>query len=148
MILAYVFETFPDVNLNKGKFTMDPAHYVSVPLMARDAIFKKTGFVMDLISGPDMYRMIESRMRGGVWMISKRHAKATNTEFGSLYDPDKPNSSIITLDANNLYGWAMSQFLPQVKFKWVPHEEFDKGKWQRIGDGDRIGYIVECDLEY
>ena len=148
MILADVFETFRDVSLTKGKFEIDPAHYVSAPQMAWDAMLKKTGIVLDLISDPAMYRMIESGMRGGICMISKRHAKANNPPLGPLYDPEQPNSYIIYLDANNLYGWAMSQFLPQGKFEWVPQEEFDKIKWQGIGDWDRIGYIVECDLEY
>ena len=80
--------------------------------MAGDAMLKKTGIVLDLISDPAMYRMIESGMRSGVCMISKRHAKANNTALGRLYDPEQPMSYIIYLDANNLYGWAMSQFLP------------------------------------
>ena len=66
MILADVFETFRDVSLTKGKFEIDPAHYVSAPQMAWDAMLKKTGIVLDLISDPAMYRMIESGMRGGI----------------------------------------------------------------------------------
>ena len=141
-------EKFRIVSVETGPIEVDPAHYVSAAQMAWDAMLKKTGIVLDLISDPAMYRMIESGMRGGICMISKRHAKANNPALGPLYDPEQPNSYIIYLDANNLYGWAMSQFLPQGKFEWVPQEEFDKIKWQGIGDWDRIGYIVECDLEY
>ena len=57
-------------------------------------------------------------------------------------------SYIIYLDANKLYGWDMSQVLPHGNLEWVPREEFEKINWQGIRDWYRIGYIVECDVEY
>ena len=39
--------------------------------------------------------------------------------MGLLYDPTKPTSYIIEVYANNLYGWAMSQEMPDGKFEWV-----------------------------
>ena len=44
-------------------------------------------------------------------MVSKRHAKANNPKVDG-YNPEKPSSRILYIDANNLYGWAMSQYLP------------------------------------
>ena len=35
------------------------------------------------------------------------------------YDETKPSTYIRYLDANNLYGWAMSQKLPTHGFKWI-----------------------------
>ena len=81
---------------------------------------KKTGNVLALISDPAMYRMIESGMRGGVSMISKRHAEANNPALGPWYDPEQPMSYILYHDANNLIGRVMSQFIPEGKFEWVP----------------------------
>ena len=49
--------------MEQGRFEVDPAHYVSAPQMAWDAMLKKTGVVMDLITDPAMYRMIESGIR-------------------------------------------------------------------------------------
>ena len=66
MILADIFLTFRDVSLTKGKFEIDPAHYVSAPQMEWDVMHKKKGIVLDLISDPAMYHMIESAMRGRV----------------------------------------------------------------------------------
>ena len=73
--------------------------------------------------------MIEKGVRGGVSMISKRHGKANNkymkrgstTEgrLGEEYDPSQPSKYITYLDANNLYGWAMSKPLPISNFKWM-----------------------------
>ena len=62
-----------------------------------------------------MYLMIERGMPGGVCMISKRRSKADNTQVGNI-DPKQPLSNIVDWDANNVYGWAMSQFLPMSQF--------------------------------
>ena len=115
MILTDVFETFRDVSLTQGKFEIDPAHNVSAPQMAWDAMLKKTDATLDLITDPSMYQMIEGGMRGGVCMISKRYARANNKSMGKLYDPRIKSSYITYLEANNLYGWAMSQPLPYGK---------------------------------
>ena len=112
MILTDVFETFRDVSLTQGKFEIDPAHYVSAPQMAWDAMLKKTDVTLDLIRDPSIYQMIEGGMRGGVCMISKRYARANNKSMGRLYNPLVTSSYIIYLDANNLSGWPMSQCLP------------------------------------
>ena len=149
MILADVFESFRSVSLTPGRFEIDPAHYVSAPQMAWDAMLKKTNVSLDLITDPAMYLMIESGMRGGVCMISSRYAHANNKSMGALYEPTKPSTYIIYLDANNLYGWAMSQYLPYGRFQWEENPErwvtFD---WTSLHDTDGCGYIVECDLEY
>ena len=58
MILAHVFETFRDVSLTKGKSEIDSAHYMSAPQLAWDAMLKKTGVALELITYTAMYRMI------------------------------------------------------------------------------------------
>ena len=60
------------------------------------------------------------------------------------YDEDKESTYLMYLDANNLYGWAMSQLLPTGRFKWLKED-----KWDAIfKKKDGIGYFIECDLEY
>ena len=86
-------------------------------------------------------------MRGGISMVSKRHARANNPSVEG-YDPEKPNSHILYLEANNLYGWAMRQPLPTGGFQWV--EDCDKLA-KTIADltaNNSEGYILEVDLEY
>ena len=153
MLLADVFEHFRDSSLEPQRFLLDPAHYVSAPQMAWDAMLKTTGVELDLISDPAMYLMIESGMRGGVCMISKRHAIANNKYMGALYKPNEPSKYIIYLDANNLYGWAMKQALPEKNFKWVKEDELEDLAYRFRNDmlwihGGGWGYFVECDLEY
>jgi hypothetical protein len=50
------------------------------------------------------------------------------------------------VDVNNLYGWAMMEYLPFQNFRWVEDvNDFDVTK---ISDTSDIGYILEVDLEY
>ena len=57
-------------------------------------------------------------MRGGISYVSKRYSKVNN-EYCPNYDDKKPENYIIYLDMNNLYGHAMSQYLPYGRFKWI-----------------------------
>ena len=153
MLLADVFEHFRESSLEPRRFHLDPAHYVSVPQMGWDAMLKITGVKLDLISDPAMYMMIESGMRGGICMISKRFSEANNKYMGRLYNPNNPSKYIIYLDANNLYGWAMKQALPENNFKWCKADELEDLAYRFRNnmlwlDGRGWGYIVECDLEY
>ena len=65
-----------------------------------------------------MYRMIQPSIRGGICHASVRFAHANNKLMGALYDQTKPASYILYVDANNLYGWAMSQALPDNDYTW------------------------------
>ena len=64
------------------------------------------------------------------------------------YDDSKPNKHIMYLDTNNLYGWAMSQYLPYSEFKWLNEKEIDKFDITLIAQNSLDGYILEVDLEY
>ena len=57
-------------------------------------------------------------MRGGISYIVKRHSKANN-KYIKCYDSSKESTCITYLDENNLYGWAMSQYLLYRGFKWL-----------------------------
>ena len=65
-----------------------------------------------------MYILFEKGTRGGVSCISNRYSKA-NSKYLKSYDPIKESKQFIYLDANNLYGYAMSKFLPKSGFKWI-----------------------------
>ena len=77
-----------------------------------------TKIKLDLISDIDMHLFIEKGMRRGISYIAKRHSKANN-KYMKCYDSSKESKYITYLDANNLYGWAMSQYLPYSEFKWL-----------------------------
>ena len=62
--------------------------------------------------------MVEEGIRGGICHSIHRYAKANN-KYMKDYDKIKKSSYVQYLDANNLYGWAMSQKLPVNDFKWI-----------------------------
>ena len=86
-------------------------------------------------------------MRGRVSYINKRYSK-TNNKYCKDYDKEKPKKYIIYLDMNNLYGHAMSQYLPYGGFKWVKNIDKIKQKLMNIKSNSSTGYILEVDLEY
>ena len=81
-------------------------------------------------------------------MISTRHAKANNPSLASTYDPKLPRQDLIYLDANNLCGHAMSQYLPTGGFRILSDEEADELDLDTLCDEAEDGYIYEVDLHY
>ena len=146
-MLADVLEMFRAVSMEKQRFVLDPAHYVSHPRMAWQAMLKKTGAELQLITDTAMYRMFECGMCRGVSMIRKRYKKANN-KLIVYCNPAITEIWIIYKDANNRYEWAMSQCLPIGPFNWVDEETFKQIVWQAQRYQQSFGYIVECDLEY
>ena len=103
-------------------------------------MLKMTKINLELITGIDMQLFIEKGLRGGISYIAHRHAEANN-KYMKNYDPRKVSSYISYLDANNLYGWAMSQPLPYRNFKWIR-------ACGVVPKRKGIGHIYEVDLEY
>ena len=62
------------------------------------------------------------------------------------YDPKKLSTFITYLGKNNLYGWAISEYLPYGKFKWL--ENIDEFDINSINEKSDTGYFLEVDLEY
>ena len=83
-----------------------------------------TGVKLELMLHIDQYHFIERGIRGGVSYICERYAKANN-KYISDYNPSKPSTYITYLDANNMYGWAMSEDLPTGGFCWVSEKKID-----------------------
>ena len=108
---------------------------------------KLAGVKLDLFDNEEMYTFIERSIRGGISLISKRFSKANNKHFPD-YDPLKPISYLIYLDANNLYGWAMSQYIPTKNFRWLTEEEIENIVMHFLDDESETGYIFEVDLKY
>ena len=79
-------------------------------------MLKMTGIELELISDTEMHLCIEKGMRGGIYCIAKYYSKANN-KYMTDYDRSEESMIIICLDANNLYGWAMSKYLPYGGFE-------------------------------
>ena len=84
-----------------------------------------TGVKLEKISDIDKYLFIEKGLRVGISCIAKRYAKANNKCMND-YDPKRPLTFISYLNMNNLYGWAMSEYLLYEGFEWLKKvDEFD-----------------------
>ena len=104
-------------------YELDPVYFVSAPGLAWQVCLKKTEVKLELLTDYDMILMIEKGIRGGICQATHRYAKANN-KYMKNYDKNIESSYIEYLDANNLYGWAMSQKLPINGFKWVKQKSY------------------------
>ena len=146
LLLADVFENFRNMCIKV--YELDPAHFLSLPALAWEACLKKTNVKLELLTDYDMLLMVEEGIRGRICHSIHRYAKANN-KYMKNYDKNNESSYIQYLDANNLYGWAMSQKLAVNGFQWVKNtskidEEFIKNYDE---DSDK-GYILEVDVKY
>ena len=113
LFLADVFESFRKTCIEI--YDLDPAHFLSAPGLAWQACLKKTEVKLELLTNVDMLLKIETGIRGGICHAIYRYAKANNKY---MKDYDNYESSYIQyLDANYLYGLAMSLKLPVNGFR-------------------------------
>ena len=123
LLLPNVFENFRNMCLEI--YEPDPIYFVSAPGLAWQACLKKTEVKLELITDYDMLLMIEKGIRGGICQAAHRYAKANN-KYMKNYDKTNESSYINYLDANNLYGWGMSQKLLVNSFNWVKQKRLSK----------------------
>ena len=143
LLLADVFEAFRTKIHASHK--LEPVNYITLPSYSWDAMLYKTKTNLQLLDDYEMHCMIEKGIRGGISVISQRYAKANN-KYMTNYDENDIDSYIMYLDANNLYGLAMSQYLPINGFKWV--ENATGFNVATMNADINVGYILEVDLEY
>ena len=131
LLLADVFNNFRDMCIKE--YELDPAHFLSLPGLACQDCLKKTNIELELLTDYDMLLMVEEGIRGGICHSIHRYAKVNN-KYMKNYNNNEESSYIHYLDANNLYGWAMSKKLPVNGFKWT--------------DNDKIYMVGQCLKNY
>jgi hypothetical protein len=151
LLLTDIWNNFISKSMNA--YNLDPTYYYTAPSLSWDAFLKSAlingkQLELELLSDIDKYNFVESGIRGGLSQISTRYAKANNPDIKNkehIYVKDIETSQIFYLDANNLYGHAMTQFLPYKNFEWN-QDIWTKEKIIKLGDKDDIGYLFEVDL--
>ena len=146
LLLADIFENFRQSCLKT--YELDPAHFVSLPGLAWQACLKKTNVELELLTDYDMLLMVEEGIRGGICHAAQRYAHFNN-KYMNDYDRKKKSSYIQYLDANNLYGKAMTEKLPVKEFKWVNDiSKIDEDFLKVYNKNDNKGYILDVDVDY
>ena len=146
ILLANVFESFGTVCMDN--YGLDPAHFYTAPGLAWKACLKKTGIELELSEDNDMSLMFERGIRGGITQAVHRYA-ASNNPYMEEYDKNKETNYLQYLDANNLYGWAMSQPLPTSGFRWINCNGFNPEVIvSHLSENDKYGYLLEVDVGY
>ena len=146
LLLADVFENFRDICLKN--YGLDPVYYFTAPGLAWDAMLKMTKINLELLSDVDKLLMIEKGIRGGISIISNRYGKANN-KYMKDYNKKELSKYLMYLDANNLYGVAMSEKLPVHSFKWMTNKEIENlFNNQIVQVWEKTPCILEVDLIY
>ena len=144
LLLSDIFENFRKVCMNYYK--LDPANYLSAPSLAWDAMLLLTNIELELITDLKMLNLVENMKRGGLCFVgSKRYVKANN-KYMQEYNPNETSNYVMYWDANNLYGWAMSQNLPYKDLKFETDVSLDQ--ILNTSDDNETGYFIECDLHF
>ena len=104
-----------------------------------------------------MLLMFERGIRGEITQSVHRWAIANNPCMGYEYDRSKLTEYLQYLDANNLYGWAMSQPLPTGEFKFVDIKNLEQrpqnlkktiNLMMKRDKDSHSGYLLEVDVNY
>ena len=129
------------------EYEVDPAHFLSIPGLAWQACLKKTNIELELLTDYDMLLMVEEGIRGGICHSIHPYAK-DNNKYMKNYNNNEESSYIQYLDANNLYGWAMSKKLPVNGFKWADNDKINEEFIKHYNENDKKGFILEVDAKY
>ena len=146
LLLADIFENFRQSCLEN--YELDPAHFISLPGLAWQACLKKTNVELELLTDYDMLLMVEEGIRGEICHAVQRYAHANN-KYMNDYDQKKKPYYIQYLDANNLYGKAMTEKFPVRGFKWMEDiSKIDEDFVKVYNKNDNKGYILDVDVDY
>ena len=134
LLLADVFNNFRNMFLKE--YELDPAHFLSLPGLAWQACLKKTNIELELLTDYDMLLMVAEGIKGGICHSIHRYAKANN-KYMKNYDKNEESCYIQHVDANNLYGWAMSKKLPVNEFKWLDTNKINQEFIKNYNENDK-----------
>ena len=138
--LADVFENF--VKSFPREYKINPLYTYSLPGYTLKAGLKLTNIKLDYVKCKELLLLLENNIRGGISSV-----------MGNRHVQFDENKQILYIDANNLYGWAMSQYLPTSEFEklQLPEQillEQIVEDLTHCPDSNEFGYFIECDLEY
>ena len=138
ILLADIFEKFFVVS--KTEFGINPLYHISLPGTTWSNGLKYTKIELELIKNVDLFQMFENGIRGGISGI-----------FGDRYCESDNNTVIEHIDMNNLYGFAMLQYLPTGNFQIYENNSITESLINKVlntHDCSNTGYVLIIDLTY
>ncbi|CAI6374733.1 unnamed protein product [Macrosiphum euphorbiae] len=109
-------------------------------------MLKFTSIRLNLLSDYKSKLFFERGTRGGLTKFSKLYAKANNPKTPG-YKSDEPNTWLVYQDANNLYGWIMSQNIPYGGFSWYAgNPDVALAQLEYMEEADDAGRVYEVDI--
>ena len=145
LLLPDVFEDFRSMCIKV--YELDPGHFLSAPGLVWQACLKKAEVKLEFLIDADMLLMAKG-IKGGICHAMQRYAKANN-KYMKDYNKDEEESFLEYLDANNLYGWAMSEPLPGDGFDLIKDlSKIDEDFIKNYDKDSDKGYILEVDVKY
>ena len=133
LLLACVFEKL--IKVSVGEFKINPLYCVSLPGYIWQCGLKYTGINLQKLQDKDIILLLENNIRGGISSV-----------MGDRYIKSDKNKKILYIDANNLYGQSMSQYLPYYEIKFDNNVNLEQ--ILNTPDDSDIGYFIEVDLTY
>ena len=140
-----MFENFRDTTINIDK--LDPAYFLSAPGLSWQSCLKKTGVTLELLTDKDMLLLFEKGIRGGMCNTVCKYVKANN-KYMKNHDKTKESIFLMYVDANNLYGKAISKKLPVDEFTWETDLSIFTDDFIKSYDLGYMIYIFYVDITY
>ena len=132
-MLTCVFEKFIKVSVNE--YGNNPIYCVNLPGFTWQCGLKHTGINLQTLQDKDMILLLENNIRGGISAV-----------MGDRYVKSDENEKLLYKAANNLYGWALSEYLPYDEIKFDRNVKLED--ILNTPDDSDIGYFIEVDLKY
>ena len=133
ILLADVFEKF--IKISVEEYGINPLYCVSLPGYTWQCGMKYTDINLQTLQDKDMILLLENNIKGGISSI-----------MGDRYIKSDKNKKILHIDANNLYGHSMSQYLPYDEIKVDNNIKLED--ILNTPDDSDIGYFIEVNLTY
>ena len=146
LLLADIFENFRETC--QRIYKLDPTHFLLAPGLAWQACLKMTKVKLELLTDENMLLMVEEGIRGGICQAI-HHYESANNKYMKNYNKNVISSYLQYLDANNLYGWAMSKKLPVREFTWAKKPSiYTEEAIKMYNENNDNSAILQVDIEY